>query len=70
MTVRIGYTGRTDGVALRDVFARVLARIGEDPDFVYLDADLMSSVGTRDWAAETVADLKILMSALSKIAEE
>ncbi len=50
MTVRIGYTGRTDGVALRDVFARVLARIGEDPDFVYLDADLMSSVGTRDWA--------------------
>jgi argininosuccinate lyase len=30
----------------------------------------LDCVGTRDWAAETVADLAILMSALSKIAEE
>ncbi|MDW7658689.1 MAG: transketolase C-terminal domain-containing protein [Bacillota bacterium] len=37
-------------VALRDAFVTALIHMGEHPDFIYLDADLMSSVGTRQWA--------------------
>jgi transketolase len=43
-------TSVLEPVALRDAFVATLARMGEHPDFIYLDADLMSSVGTRQWA--------------------
>jgi transketolase len=39
-------------VALRAAFIAAIARLGEDPDFIYLDADLMSSIGTRQWALD------------------
>lgn len=35
---------------MKDVFGALVAKMGEDPKFIYLDADLMSSIGTKKWA--------------------
>lgn len=35
---------------MKDVFGAIVVKLGEDPKFVYLDADLMSSIGTKKWA--------------------
>jgi len=50
MNYKVTYTGDKDTRALKDVFGTIVAKLGEDPKFVYLDADLMSSIGTKKWA--------------------
>lgn len=35
---------------MKEVFGQAVASLGKDPLFVYLDADLMSSIGTKEWA--------------------
>ncbi|MDR3333341.1 MAG: transketolase family protein [Treponema sp.] len=44
----IVYNGSMDKEAYKSVFGRVMEQLAtEDPDVVYLDADLMNSIGTR-----------------------
>ena len=45
------YTGALDKVALKDVLGGLIQSLATaDPDIVYLDADLMSCIGTKKWA--------------------
>lgn len=46
------YTGEREKKALKEVFGATIVKISENPDFVYLDADLMSSIGTKSWAEQ------------------
>ena len=42
------YTGTADKTAYKSIFGKTMESIaGKDPDVVYLDADLMNSIGTR-----------------------
>ncbi len=50
MNYTVAYTGEKDKKAMKDVFGACVGKMGEDPKFVYLDADLMSSIGTKKWA--------------------
>lgn len=50
MNYKVEFTNTKEKRAMKDVFGGVVAKLGEDPKFVYLDADLMSSIGTKKWA--------------------
>lgn len=50
MNYKVNFTNEKEKRALKDVFGATVAKMGEDPRFVYLDADLMSSIGTKKWA--------------------
>ncbi len=51
--MNIVYDGSMDNVAFKDVLGRVIPELLEkDPDAIYLDADLMSCIGTLNYAAE------------------
>lgn len=50
MNFKVEFTNTKEKRAMKDVFGGVVAKLGEDPKFVYLDADLMSSIGTKKWA--------------------
>jgi len=44
------YSGQKDALTIKEVISAALPRIIEaDPDTVYLDADLMSCIGTNKW---------------------
>lgn len=50
--MKIVYDGSMDTVLFKDVFSREIPRLAQvDPDFIYLDADLMSCIGTTKFAA-------------------
>lgn len=50
--MKIVYNGEKDR-AFKDVLGETIPRLAqEDPDVVYLDADLMSCIGTAKWAKE------------------
>lgn len=51
MKLDIVYTGNKESRTMKEAFSMAVARLGDDPLFVYLDADLMSAIGTKDWAA-------------------
>lgn len=45
--IELAYTGKEDEVTIKDSFAKVLEELfAEDPEVIYLDADLMNSMGT------------------------
>ncbi len=45
------YNGQMDPRAFKDVVGEIIPRLAaEDPDVIYLDADLMSCIGTMKWA--------------------
>lgn len=49
--MNIVYNGEMDSRAFKDVLGATIPRLAaEDPDVVYLDADLMSCIGTAKWA--------------------
>lgn len=51
--MKIAYNGSMNPVTYKDVFSTLIpAMIAEDPDVFYLDADLMSCLGTTKWSAE------------------
>ena len=51
--MKIVYNGEMDSRAFKDVLgSEIPALATKDPDFIYLDADLMSCIGTAKWAAE------------------
>lgn len=51
--MKIVYNAELDSVAFKDAFGATIPRLAEqDPDVVYLDADLMSCVGTTKWAKQ------------------
>jgi transketolase len=50
MNFKVNFKNEKEKRAMKDVFGGVVAKLGEDPKFVYLDADLMSSIGTKKWA--------------------
>lgn len=50
--MKIVYNGSMDPVAFKDLLGETIPRlIAEDPDVIYLDADLMSCIGTTKFAA-------------------
>ena len=45
------YTGKTDPRTFKEAASSTIARLAEnDPDVIYLDADVMSCLGTLNWA--------------------
>jgi len=49
--MKIVYNGEMDSRAFKDVLSvEIPALAAKDPDFIYLDADLMSCIGTTKWA--------------------
>lgn len=51
--MKIVYDGEMDSRAFKDILgAGIPAMAAKDPDVIYLDADLMSCIGTAKWAAE------------------
>ncbi|NLI52711.1 MAG: transketolase family protein [Clostridiales bacterium] len=49
----IVYDGSMDKRTFKDVLGQTIQQLsGQDPDVVYLDADLMSCIGTCQWSAE------------------
>ena len=49
--INIAYNGERDKVAFKDIFASVIPELCETrDDVIYLDADLMSCIGTYKWA--------------------
>jgi transketolase len=51
--MNIVYDGTMDPRAFKDVIGQTIRALSaEDPDVIYLDADLMSCVGTCGWSAE------------------
>lgn len=50
MNYTVEYTGQKDKRPMKEVFGSVVEKMGEDPKFIYLDADLMSAIGTKKWA--------------------
>ena len=49
--MNIVYNGEMDSRAFKDILGATIPRlVAEDPDVVYLDADLMSCIGTAKWA--------------------
>ena len=50
--MKIAYNGTMNPVTYKDVFSALIpAMTAEDPDVFYLDADLMSCMGTTKWSA-------------------
>lgn len=50
--MKIVYNGAMDPVSFKDTLGTVIPRLcTEDPDVIYLDADLMSCIGTTKYAA-------------------
>jgi len=50
--MKIVYNGTMDPVAFKDLLGGLIPRLSaEDPDVIYLDADLMSCIGTMKFAA-------------------
>lgn len=53
MAATMQYTGEYDALAMKDVFSRTIAELCvSDPDVIYLDADLMNSMGTLQFARD------------------
>ena len=51
--MKIVYNGEMDPCAFKDVLSKEIPALAKnDPDFIYLDADLMSCIGTTAWAKE------------------
>lgn len=51
--IDLAYTGKADEKTIKDSFADVLRELfAEDPDVIYLDADLMNSMGTYKLSRE------------------
>ena len=51
--IDLAYTGKADEKTIKDSFADVLRGLfAEDPDVIYLDADLMNSMGTYKLSKE------------------
>ena len=50
MKFEVIYNGEKEKKPLKEIFGATVSKIGENPDFIYLDADLMSSIGTKSWA--------------------
>lgn len=51
--MNIVYNGEMDPRAFKEILGNEIIALSEkDPDVVYLDADLMSCIGTAKWAAE------------------
>lgn len=51
--MKIAYDGTLNPVTYKDVFSALIqSMIADDPDVFYLDADLMSCMGTTKWSAE------------------
>ena len=51
--MKVVYNGEMDSRAFKDVLSTEIPAIADkDPDFIYLDADLMSCIGTTKWASE------------------
>ena len=49
--MKIVYTGKNDARTFKDACAKIIPALAEkDSDIVYLDADLMSCIGTYKWA--------------------
>ncbi|MBE6948512.1 MAG: transketolase family protein [Ruminococcaceae bacterium] len=49
--MNIVYTGKNDPRTFKEVASETIARLVEkDPDVIYLDADVMSCIGTLGWA--------------------
>ena len=47
------YDGSMDSRLFKDILGKTIKELSEqDSDFIYLDADLMSCIGTCGWAAE------------------
>jgi len=52
----IVYDGSMDPRAFKDVLGQTIRQLSaDDPDVIYLDADLMSCIGTCQWSAENPA---------------
>ena len=51
MLINLAYSHQKEQRAMKDAFSAAIERLGEEPDFVYLDADLMSAIGTKKWAS-------------------
>ena len=50
--MNIVYNGEMDSRAFKDVLGKTIPELAEnDPDVIYLDADLMSCIGTAKWGA-------------------
>ena len=50
--MKIVYDGSMDPRLCKSVLGETIpALAAEDPDFIYLDADLMNCIGTAKWAA-------------------
>ena len=48
--MKIIYDGSMDPVQAKALLGRLIPQLAEeDPDFIYLDADLMSCIGTLKW---------------------
>jgi len=51
--MKIVYNGEMDPRAFKDILGKEIpALAAKDPDVIYLDADLMSCIGTAKWAVE------------------
>lgn len=50
MLINLAYADQRETRAMKDAFCAAIERLGDEPDFVYLDADLMSAIGTKKWA--------------------
>ncbi len=51
--MEIVYDGSMDSRAFKDVLGQTIRQLSaEDPNVIYLDADLMSCIGTCQWSAE------------------
>ena len=51
--MKIVYNGEMDSRAFKDVLSKEIPALAtKDPNFIYLDADLMSCIGTTKWASE------------------
>ena len=49
--MKIAYTGKNDPRTFKQAASSTIARLVEnDPDVIYLDADVMSCIGTLDWS--------------------
>lgn len=50
--MKIVYNGEMESRAFKDILGKEIPALAEkDPDVIYLDADLMSCIGTAKWAA-------------------
>jgi Transketolase, C-terminal subunit len=51
--MKVVYNGEMDSRAFKDILSKEIPALADkDPDVIYLDADLMSCIGTSKWAAE------------------